>query len=196
MLPPPNPPRRLRSRFLLVFALIFFLEPDYADLHPARVFARGLSTFILQRFVLIRSLSFPLPSVPSPVCVASVVQQSPHGPLHFVPPCAFFPCSCLSICPPPPLLFMPEPRRRRQRAAALLQSEDIPGLTKRAAVAIWPDTGTGGNDVRGPCFGLDLTSGPMAREGRREVVVSKRNCFSVCCFFFCAPPKGAWVLVG
>jgi hypothetical protein len=50
-----------------------------------------------------RLYSLP-PSVPSPVCVASVVQQSPHGPFHFVPSCAFFPCSCLSISPTPPPL--------------------------------------------------------------------------------------------
>ena len=43
----------------------FFPGPEFADLYPARVLVYGLSTFILQRFVLSRSLYLPPLSVPS-----------------------------------------------------------------------------------------------------------------------------------
>jgi hypothetical protein len=88
-----------------VLVLTFFPGPEFADLHPARVLAHGLSTFILQRFVLSRSLFLPPLSVPSSPCIAPVVQQSPRGPFYFVPSCAFFPCSCPCICPTHSLSF-------------------------------------------------------------------------------------------
>jgi len=52
-----------------VFVLIFFSEPELADLYPGRVLARGLLAFILPCFVLKRSLYLPPPSRSSPLSV-------------------------------------------------------------------------------------------------------------------------------
>jgi hypothetical protein len=98
---------------------------------------RGLSTFILQRFVLIRSL-FPPSFCPLPcLCCVRGSTISPWAvPLRTV--MRLLPL-LLPLHLPPSLLFMPEPRRRRQRTTALLQPADIPGLThlQRAVVVAW-----------------------------------------------------------
>jgi len=129
-----------------MFALIFFLGPECADLHPARVLARGLSTFILQRFVLIRSLYSPPSFCPLPcLCCFRGSTISPRAvPLRTV--MRLLPLLLPFHLPPSPLLFMPEPRRRRQRAAALLRPADIPGLAHLQPIQ-WLVLLLGRNDV-------------------------------------------------
>jgi hypothetical protein len=129
--PPPNPLLRLRSRFLLVFALVFFLGPECADLHLHTCTCTWPLRIHFQRFVLKRSLYLPplcfLP--PPPVYVSTVVPQSPPRAVALRTAMRLLPLLLPLHLPPPPLLFMPEPRRRWQRAAALLQPADILGLT-------------------------------------------------------------------